>query len=168
VLTQANGELVQVQDAFANIWDAVKIGKFRVLVSGQEQRTLTKLGVVTGGGPVTQINPADGTEGRISLVHGYSIGWIINAVTGDLCPVQTLPWLPGGMVMILPTEIPFPDANTPAPFDMAMGYDWERWDYASTAATGNARVYPFEIVSWGVVRAIFTGGCGLIYNVFKG
>jgi len=47
-----------------------------------------------------------------------------------------------------------------------MGYDWERWDYSSTRTTGP--VYPFETRCYGVLRGVYPGGCGIIYNIFKG
>lgn len=162
-LSQSGGEIVELQDAFASIYRSAKLGKFMVLTSGIEARTITKLGIGAGGGPTIFVDP--NANVRSQLMQGYHVGAIINGTTGDVCPVYTLPWLMPGTILILATEIPYPDSNTPAPFDMAMGYDWERWDYASTTTTGP--VYPFEVRCYGVLRAVFTGGCGIIYNVYK-
>lgn len=165
-LSQSGGEVVQLQEAFANIWDAAKIGRFRVLCGGSDARQLTKLSIAAGGGPVIQVGAGD--PGRTNFTQGYRVGGFYNATTGDYCPLEVEPWLPGGTILILPLEIPYPDANQSAPFDMALGYEWQRWDYASTAVAGQARIYPFEVVMFGALRAVFTGGCGIIQNVFKG
>jgi len=163
-LSQAGGEVAEVQEALAVLWDTMKLGKIRILVAGQEQRTITKLGILTGGGPTINVNPGD-VNGRASIVQGYHVGYILNASTGDVCPVETMPWLPGGSILLLPMEIPYPDANQGSPFDMAMGFDWERWDYGTTSSTGP--VYEFEVRCYGALRAIFTGGCGYIHNIHK-
>ncbi len=164
VLTGANGEILELQDAFQSIYDTAKVGKFRIQVGGFDSRILTRMGIAAGAGPTIFVNP-QGSE-RAALMQGYHVGSVINAVTGDLCPVDVLPWLPGGTIMILPTEVPYPDANVPAPIDWVGGFDWERWDYASTPSTGP--IFNFETRSWGVLRVLLTGGCGIIYNIFKG
>ena len=84
----------------------------------------------------------------------------------DVVPVEVMPWMPGGMLMCLPTEVPYNDANITSPIDWCGAYDWERWDYASTTSTGP--VYPFENRCYGALRLLFSGGCGLIYNILKG
>ncbi len=164
VLTGANGEITQIQDAFQSIWDTAKIGRFRLQVGGVDSRVLTRMGIAAGAGPTIFVDP-QGVP-RTTLMQGYHIGSIVNAVTGDVCPVDVLPWMPGGMILILPVEIPYPDANVPAPIDWVGGYDWERWDYASTPSTGP--IFNFETRNWGVVRVLFTGGCGLLYNIHVG
>lgn len=164
-LTGSNGEILELQDAFQAIWDTAKIGKFRVQVAGLDSRVLTRLGIAAGGGPTIFVDPAAG-PGRFRLVQGYHVGSVVNGVTGDVCPVDTLPWLSGGTILILPTEIPFPDANVSAPFDWQGAYDWERQDYFQTSSSGPVK--EFDIRNWGVLRANFPGGCGVLYNIFKG
>lgn len=157
------GEIPELQDAFASIWDNAKIGKHRVLVAGQEARSLSARTAVAN---ALNIVVSPESSGRISMTQGGRIGAVINSQTGDVCSVETLPWLPGGMVLILPTEIPYVDANQETPFDVVAAFDWERWDYASTSSTGP--IYEFDIRYWGLLRAVFTGGCGVLHNVFKG
>jgi hypothetical protein len=159
----ATGEVPELQDAFAYIWDNAKIGKHRVLMAGQEARSLSARAAVANAMNIT-VSPE--SAGRIALTQGGRIGSIINSQTGDICPVETLPWMPGGMILILPTEIPYNDANQETPFDIACGFDWERWDYASTSSTGP--IYEFDTRYWGVLRAVFTGGCGVLHNILKG
>lgn len=160
----AKGEIAQLADAMQSIYDNAKIGRLRILAGGQEVRTLTAKGVKMSAMQIF-VSPSD-PGAKSAVVFGAHVGEMINPITGDRCPVEALPWLPGGTIILLPMEIPYPDANASVPFDMAMGYDVERWDYASTAVTGP--VYPFEVRSWGVPRAIFTGGCGILTDVFKG
>jgi len=157
------GEVTELQDAFAYIWDNAKIGKHRVLVAGQEARSLSAKAAVANS---MNISVSPESAGRISMTQGGRIGAVINAQTGDVCPVETLPWMPGGMILILPTEIPYNDANQDTPFDVVAGFDWERWDYASTSSTGP--IYEFDVRYWGALRAVFTGGCGVLGNIFKG
>ena len=38
--------------------------------------------------------------------------------------------------------------------------------YSSTPTTGP--IYPFETRCNGALEAIFTGGCGVLYNIFQG
>ncbi len=162
-LTGANGEIVEIQDAFAQMYDNAKLGGYRLLVGGQDKRLLTRLGYSQDSAQVVvSSNPSD----KAGYVIGTSARTIVNAVSGIDCPIEVLPWIPGGMIIFLPTSIPYTEANAEAAFDMAMGYDWERWDYSSTTSTGP--VYPFEVRSYGVLRGIFPGGCGVVYNIFKG
>lgn len=158
----ANGEVVELQDAFANIFQAAKIGKFRIVVSGTESRSLTKLGVISN---AMQIFTTPGGDGRPIMTIGAHVGEIVNGTTGDRCPIDVDPWLPPGTILILPTEIPYPQANVAAPFTWVGSYDWQRWDYSSTTSTGP--VYPFEVRNNGVLEGQFTAGCGVIYNIFN-
>jgi hypothetical protein len=161
--TAASAEVVEIQDAFASLWRTAKIGKFRLVMSGNDVRSLTKKGILSN---AMQIFAGMGAEGRVNLTLGAHVGEILNAVTGDRCPVETEPWAIPGTIFILPMEIPYPDANVQNPFEWVGSYDWERWGYASTTSTGP--IYPFETRSNGVLEGLFTGGCGLLYNVFQG
>jgi len=163
-LTGSSGEILELQDTFQAIWNTAKVGKFRIQVGGVDSRILTRLGIDAGGGPTIMVDPKGAARGQI--MQGYHVGSVINAVTGDVCPVDVLPWLPSGMILVLPTEVPYNDANISAPIDYVCGYDWERWDYASTASTGP--IFNFDTRTWGVLRVLFPGGCGVIYNIFKG
>ena len=161
--TATAGEIVEIQDAFAQIYKNAKIGKFRVVASGNDTRTLSRLGAASN----AMIIVAQPTgEGRGSMTLGSHVGEILNSTTGDKCPVETNPWLPQGSMLILPMEIPYPSANISQPFQWVGSYDWTRWDYASTPTTGP--IYPFEVRNNGVLEGLFTGGCGLIYNIYKG
>jgi len=159
----ATGEVLELQDAFQAIYDSGKIGKFRVVLGSQEARGLTAKSVLSN-----SLNIVTGPAGsdRISLVQGQHVGQVINAVTGDMCDVETAPWLPGGSILILPTSVPYGHANISQPFQMAMGYDWERIDYAQTTSTGP--VFPFETRCWGVLEGLFLAGCGYLYDIQKG
>ena len=161
--SSTTGEITEIADACQNIWDNARVGRLRVLCGGQEARALTARGVASNSLNIIT-NPVE--AGRASVTFGAHVGQIINPVTGDMMPVDVMPWMPGGTVILVPTEIPYPDANLSAPFDMAMGYDTERWDYASTTSTGP--VYPFEVRSYGALRVIFSGGCGMISDIYKG
>ena len=161
--SSTTGEITELQDAFQSLYDTAKIGKFRVVVGAQESRSLTAKSVVSNSlNIIAQPNGSD----RASLVQGAHIGSIMNAITGDLCPVETAPWLVGGNILILPTEVPYAHANISQPFQMAMGYDWERIDYAQTTSSGPQ--FPFEVRSWGVLEGLFLGGCGYLYDITRG
>ena len=158
----ADGEVVELQDAFASIFDNAKIGKLRVICSGHDARSIAKRGITSN---AMQIFAQTNAAGRTSMTIGTHVGEIINATTGDVCPIDVEPWLPQGQIMILPTEIPYPMANASAPFQWVGNYDWMRFDYYPTTSTGP--VYPFEVRCNGALEAIFTGGCGLLYNIYK-
>ncbi len=163
-LSGASGEVTQIQDAFAAIYDNAKLGDLRLLVSGQDGRILTRLGisqdsvrVIVGVG-----------ENRSSMVQGFHVGEILNSVTGERCPVETQPNLPGGMILMLPRSIPWaaPGEDLDSAFDYAVSYGPERWDYASTTSTGP--IFPFEIREMGALRSRLPAGCALLYDIFKG
>jgi len=162
-LTVSNSEITEIQDALATIYQTGKLGKFRIVVSGVDERTLTRLGVSSQS---MQIFATPGIDGRIAMAVGAHVTDIVNATTGDRCPVEVDPWLPAGTIVILPTEIPYPSSNLSNPFEWVGSYDWMRWDYGSTPSSGP--VYLFETRCNGVLEALFTGGCGLLYNIFKG
>jgi hypothetical protein len=163
-LTGSNSEITEIQDAFAQLWNVAKIDKFRVIVSGQDTRILTRLGVSSNSLQIFAV--PGGGDGRLNLTIGAHVGEIVNSVTGYRCPVETDPWLAPGTILILPTEIPYPHANLSAPFEWVGAYDWERWDYASTRSTGP--IYPFDIQCYGVLEPKFPGGCAMLYNIWKG
>ena len=162
-LTGTNSEITEIQDALATIYQSTKIGKFRVVVSGVDERTLTRLGVSSQS---MQIFAMPGIDGRIAMAVGAHVTDIINYTTGDRCPVEVDPWLPAGTILILPLEIPYHDANVDAPFEWVGSFDWTRWDYGSTPSSGP--VYLFENRCNGVLEGLFNGGCGVLYNIFKG
>lgn len=164
-LTSSGGEIVELQEAFANIFANAKLGEFWIIVGGVEQRTITKLGVGAGGGPTIYVDPNDAA--RAMLTQGYRVGSIYNGTTGDVCSVVSAPWIPGGTILVIPKTIPYPDANQGAPFDWVGGYDWTRFDYPMTVVNGLARSYPFEVTCWGVLRGVYTGGCGILQGIYK-
>jgi len=161
--TSTSAEVVEIQDAFSSIYRTAKIGKFRIVMSGNDARTLAKKGILSNS---MQIFAQPTAEGRINMTIGAHVGEILNATTGDICPVEVEPWAVPGTIFILPMEIPYPMANAANPFEWVGNYDWERWEYASTTTTGP--IYPFETRCNGALEAIFTGGCGVLYNVFQG
>lgn len=162
-LTGTAGEVLELQDAFAALWRSGKLGKFRILVSGDDSRVLTRLGISQNS---LNIVVGTGGDGRAQIVMGGHVGQIMNSISGAMCPVETMPWLAPGMILILPTEVPYNDAGITAPFDMRFVYDVERWDYASTRSSGP--IWDFDIRNEGVLRPKFPGGCGVLANIFKG
>ena len=164
-LSTSGGELVEIQDMFQSIWDSGKIDDMTILVGGVDSRTLTKLLTTAGGGPTIFVPTGDEAQ-RLVMTQGYHVGFIVNAVTGKRCPVEVLPWLPGGTIIALPNLIPYPDANISAPFEISTSYDWERIDYAATTSTGP--VTEFDVRAEEVLKDYFPAGCGILYNVFFG
>lgn len=162
-LTGSNGEVLEIQDAFAYLWRTKKVGAFRILVAGDDQRTLTRLGISQNS--LNIVVGADGS-GRSMITMGGRVGKIMNSVSGFECPVEVMPWLPSGMIMILPLEMPYNSANVREPFDMVFAYDVEQWEYSSTPTTGP--VWGFEMRCEGVLRPKFPAGCGILANIFKG
>lgn len=162
-LTTSGGDVVQFQDALAALWDQAKIGKYLIACAGQESRSLAALQSGLTNSPQVQMPP--GGVNVANVAAGYHVSTIVNTTTGDLCPVEVMPWMPGGSVLFIPLEIPYPDANADAAFDYAYGFDWERWDYGSTASSGP--VYDFEVRTYGVLRGVYTGGCGYVYNIWR-
>ncbi len=165
-LTGSNGEIVEIQDAMASVWDRAKIDEFDIICSGMDSRVLTRLSIAAGGGPTILVNPEAGGPDRLSLGQGYHVGSIVNAQTGQKCGVQVLPWLPGGMIIGLPTRIPYPQANIETPFEIAASYGWEQIDYAITTAGGP--VQEFDIRADEVLKDYFPAGCWLIHNIYFG
>lgn len=164
VLTGTGGEIVQIQDGFQSLWDTGKIDEFDILVGGVDSRNITRLSISAGGGPTIFVSPTG--ENRLDLTQGYHAGFVINAVTGKRCAVNVLPWLPGGMIILLPTKIPYPMANITTPFEVAAAYGWEQIDYAITAASGP--VSEFDVRADEVVKDYFPAGTGLLHNVLFG
>jgi len=161
--SSTKGEVTELQDAFASIFANAKVGKFRIVLGGSDARQLTAKGVVSN---AMQIFTSADAGARPQLVLGAHVGSVLNATTGDVCPVETDPWLPGGTILILPTEVPYNDANITTPFDWVGGWDWERFDYQPTPSDGP--IFTFETTCWGALRGLFTGGCGILYDVRKG
>lgn len=166
-LSQASAEITAIQDAFAQIYETTKLTRFRVIVSAKDARKISSLSVAAGGGPTIFVDPTN-TVSRGNLLQGYHVGSIMNAVSGDVCPIDVEPWLPQGTILIFPTQIWYPDANVSSVFDWVGAYDWSRFDYAMTQAAGNARVFPFENTCYGALRVLYPGGCGVITGILPG
>jgi len=164
-LSTSGGEIVEIQDMFQSIWDTGKIDDMTLLVGGIDSRTLSRLLTAAGGGPTIFVSTGD-EAARGQMTQGYHVGFIVNQVTGKRAMVEVLPWLPGGTIIALPNSIPYPDANISAPFEISTSYDWERYDYAATVATGP--VTEFDIRAEEVLKDHFPAGCGIISNVFFG
>lgn len=162
-LTGSNNEILEVQDMFANLFATAKIGAFRLVVGGNDQRILTRLGIKTGAMTIF-VSPQ--LAGRQDIVAGGKVGEIVNAVTGDPVPIELNEWLPPGTILCLPTKIPYPMANLTAPFKWVGNYDWTRWDYGTLPTTGP--IYNFDVRANGVLESQFPGGCGILYNIWKG
>lgn len=162
-LTGTAGEVLEIQDAFAALWRTAKVGRFRVLVSGDDSRVLTRLGISQN---ALNIVVGAGPEGRIDIVMGGHVGRIMNSISGQMCAVEVMPWLPPGTILILPTEVPYNDAHINEPFDMVFAYDTERWDYGSTRSSGP--IWDFDLRNEGVLRPKFPAGCAVLQNIFKG
>jgi hypothetical protein len=162
-LAGANGEITIIGDLCSDIFDNAKIGQLAFLCAGQEARRITALGATQN---TLNIVAAPEPGGRTSIGVGAHAGSIVNPITGDVCPVEALPWLPGGMILAVPLEFPYADMNVSAAFEWVGAFDWERWDYGSTTSTGP--VYAFEVRNFGVLEGRFLGGCGMIRNIWKG
>jgi len=156
-------EVTQFQDAFAAIFQKTKLKKFRLLIGGAVQRSLTAKGILSNS---MQIFASPDANGRVNMSVGASVGEIINAIGGFRCPVEVDDWIPPGTAFILPMEIPYPMANTtPMGLEWVGNYDFLRFDYYPTRADGP--ITPFDERCNGALAVYFSGGMGVLYNIWS-
>ena len=162
-LTATNGRINQISAAFFALWDSGKIDEFEILIGGPDADSLSALLLAAGGGPTIFVGPGPAESGRLDVMFGYHVGWIVNPVTGKRCRVNVLPYMPGGMILFMPAVIPYPQAGFSVPFELGTSYGWEQIDYAKTVAGGP--VDEFDIREEVVLKDYFPAGMGVLYNI---
>ena len=162
-LTGTGGEVLEIQDAFASAWRTGRVKRFKLLVSGQDVRILTRLGIVQNSMNIV-VSPS--TEGRLDMTMGGFVGKIINQTGGVECPIEVQPNLPPGMIIGTPMEIPYNEAKVRNPWEWKLISDWERIEYGMQRSGGP--VYMFEPRTRRTLVGRFPGGCFVLHNIFKG
>jgi hypothetical protein len=163
-LTATNSRINQISAMFQRIWDSGKIDEFELLMGGTVAESINALLSATGGGPTILVGPGPAEAGRLDVMFGYHVGWIVNGVTGKRCRVNVLPWMPGGMIIFMPATIPYPKAGFSVPFEMGTSYGWEQIDYAKTVSGGP--VDEFDVREEAVLKDYFPAGCGILHNIY--
>jgi hypothetical protein len=87
----------------------------------------------------------------------------VHPVTGRIVPLDTEPWVPGGMIFWIPDTVPYPMADVPAPLKFWMSYDWVNFAYAVTNPKRE-----FETRLRGGLACYIPPAFGQLYDIWSG
>jgi hypothetical protein len=149
--------IAEIDAAFNDIYDRVKSEPDRMVMGWPEfEKIDNALSSVTN----------DRVKLNIQLSGGASPGAELPRFTtyktprGKVVPMEENPNIPGGMILFLSDSVPIPDSEIPNAWEMHMGSDLARLDYALTKPT-----YEFEDRGFGALAGYATGFQGYIYDI---
>lgn len=157
-LSAASGhQIAEIADALTDIYDRTKVEPDRIVVGWQEQETIdNKLAAVT--------------NDRINIVYNAQEGGVQfkqfryypSPISGKSIPIESNPNIPGGMMLFLIDGVPYENSQIPAAWQMHMGAELQRLDYAMTAPKDE-----FEIRGFGALAGYAPALQGLIYDIHR-
>jgi hypothetical protein len=128
-LSSASGnQIPEIARTIRKIYDKTKTVPARLLMGWPEHNGIdAKLSSVTS--DRVKFNYSIGPEGpKPQMVQFYP-----SPIGGGHIPIEQTPNLPGGMILYLADSVPYPSSEVPAVWEMHMGRDLTRLNYAMTA-----------------------------------
>lgn len=157
-LSAASGhQIPELATVLTDIYDRTKVEPDRMVMGWQEQESIdNKLAAVT--------------NDRINIVYNAQEGGVQfkqfryypSPISGKSIPMESNPNIPGGMILFLIDGVPYENSQIPAAWQMHMGAELQRLDYALTAPTED-----FEIRAYGALAGYATGLQGVLYDIHR-
>jgi len=151
-------QIPEIKEALIDMYDRTKVVPDRMLVGSQEKEVIDeKLSSVA--------------NDRINIVYNAAAGGVqfqtqqwYPAPVGNAkqIMIEENPNLPGGMILFLIDSVPYQDSQIPAAWQMHMGQDLARLDYALTKPAEE-----FEIRFYGALAGYAPGLQGVIHDIHR-
>ena len=112
---------VELQTAFASLWDSVKGSPDTVLCNGYDRLQLSN--ALLNGPNNSSYTVFIDNNSMNNVTVGALVSTVTNEVTGKSVNLQVHPWLAQGNMLIRQTQLPLPHANIGATAEMAVVQD---------------------------------------------
>jgi len=151
-------QIPEIRDALVDMYDRTKVVPDRMLVGSQEQE-------------VIDMSLSSVANDRVNIVYNAAAGgvqfqtqkWYASPVgQSKQIAIEENPNLPGGMILFLIDEVPYQSSEIPAAWQMHMGQDLARLDYAFTKPAEE-----FEIRHYGALAGYAPGLQGAIHDIHR-
>jgi hypothetical protein len=113
---------VELQTAFASLWDSVKGSPDTVLCNGYDRLQLSN--ALLNGPNNSSYTVFIQNDQMNNVTVGALVSTVTNEVTGKSVNLQVHPWLAQGNMLIRQTTLPLPHANIGATAEMAVVQDY--------------------------------------------
>jgi hypothetical protein len=150
------GGIAEFDALLQYLWDNVRLGPQRVLVSGQDVANITKK-IAASTGLVYRIGLQDGDT---NLVGGVKVRAYLNKFTGDEILIETHPTVPKGTIIFETDLVPYPNSQVPNVLEMEVLQEYALFEWARTQ-----RNYPHGVYANAVLKHYFPAAFGMIVNV---
>jgi len=153
------GGITELNDMFQTMYDTLRLGPTRILVSSRESRNISNLVVKNGGAPLIRLNmDAQSPHGGISA--GAMVTEILNPVTGEVIPMETHPYLPQGTLLAISDRIPYPLTGVGNVYQIK-----ERKAYYATEWPLKTRKWEYGVYNDSLFQHYFPASMGIIANI---
>lgn len=149
----------EIKEALIDIYDRTKVVPDRMLVGSQEQEVIDeKIAAVTGDRININVSTGDGgVKFETQKWYPAPVGQQSKQIM-----IEENPNLPGGMILFLIDSVPYQDSEIPAAWQMHMGRDSARLDYALTKPA-----VEFEVRFYGALAGYAPGLQGALYDIHR-
>ena len=149
-------QIPEIKNFLADLYDRTKVVPDRLLMGWQEKNTIDEKLASVANDRIAIVYTAGEDGVQLKTMQFYP------SPTGNKkqIAIEENPNLPGGMIIALIDSVPYQDSNIPAAWQMQMGRDMARIDYALTAPLSE-----FEIRFRGALAGYAPGLQGILYDI---
>ena len=169
-LTGSTGTISEIDTALASLWSKSKVSPTKILVNSVDHVNMSNK-IISSGGAYTLFRPNDIGE-RQQVVGGQLVDTYLNkAVNGQAIPIETMPWLPQGTVILATERLPYPNNKVSNVMEIETLLEYQQIEYAvarSAGSAGGGPRYDFEVRAQQVFKNYFPAAMAIISNVGNG
>jgi hypothetical protein len=169
-LTGSTGTISEIDTALASLWSNAKVTPTKILVNSTDHVNMSNK-IISSGGAYTLFRPSDIGE-RQTVVGGQLVETYLNkAVNGAAIPIETMPWLPQGTIILTTERLPYPNNKVANVMEIETLLEYQQIEYAVARTAGQAGGgprYDFEVRAQQVFKNYFPASMAIIQNVGNG
>ncbi|HEY8377255.1 MAG TPA: hypothetical protein VIK91_12230, partial [Nannocystis sp.] len=168
-----NGSVPEIDEVLLELWNKARISPTRMLVNAQQHIDITNAVLQSsgGGGGFVLFRPDQAAE-RSNLVAGALLAQYLNkAVNGRPIPIETMPHLPPGTIVLITEVLPYPNNQVTNVFEVETQQEYQQIEYAmarKVGERGGGPRYDFEVRAIETFKNYFPAGCAIISNIAPG
>jgi hypothetical protein len=152
----------EIDEMLSSCWSkAIGIDEGSLVMGSQDRAIVTaKLG---SGASTTLYRMPIAVGADNTFAGGAFADYYIHPISGKRIPIVTDPNLYHGTIIWIPSTIPYPMAEVPAPLKMWLSFDWTQFAYAITAPKRE-----YENRMRGGLACYIPTAFGMLYNIYNG
>lgn len=172
-LSGVDGSIPEIDEVLLELWNRARISPTRMLVNAQQHIDITNavLRSSGGGGAFVLFRPDQAGE-RSNLVAGALLAQYLNkAVNGRPIPIETMPHLPPGTIVLITEVLPYPNNEVTNVFEVETQQEYQQIEYAMSRQVGQlggGPRYDTEVRAIETFKNYFPAGCAVISNIAPG